>query len=293
MLKKVLAAMLCSIMATAALSSCGKQIDVDDDKSTTTTAANSTTDKNVPEKNITAADLERFSERSVPQIDLEKSNVKNFTAPKKGDTVIIMKLKGYEGEIKIKLFSEYAEKGVENFVGHAENGYYDGLIFHRIISDFMIQGGDPLGTGMGGESIWGEKFDGGVNTNVIHAAGAVAYANSGSTATNGSQFYIVTGDTYAEEQFAEGYPEDAKQVYMNAGGTPFLDGGYTVFGQVYDGLDIVFAVQDVETDTTKDPTNPYVQDRPIEDVVIEYVKVGEYNGEETRWFISDYLDDKK
>lgn len=280
MLKKVLAAMLSSIMVAASLTSCGNQIEVDDDKTST--------EKTVTEKTITESELERFSDRSVPQIDLEKSDVKNFTAPEIGDTVIIMKLKGYNGEIKIRLFPEYAEKGVENFVGHAENGYYDGLIFHRIISDFMIQGGDPLGTGRGGESIWGGEFDGGVNANVIHAAGAIAYANSGSTATNGSQFYIVTGETYAEDLFTEGYPEDAKKVYMTAGGTPFLDGGYTVFGQVYDGLDIVFAVQDVETDTTQDPSNPYVQDRPIEDVVIEYVKVGEYNGEETRWFIDDY-----
>ena len=106
-----------------------------------------------------------------------------------------MTIKDY-GDIKIKLFPEEAEKGVENFTGLAKDGYYDNLIFHRVINDFMIQGGDPLGNGTGGESIWGDKFDGGTSENLIHTAGAVAYANSGSTSTNGSQFYIVTGTKY-------------------------------------------------------------------------------------------------
>ena len=81
----------------------------------------------------------------------------------------------------------------ENFLTHAKDGYYDGLPFHRVIEDFMIQGGDPKGDGTGGESIWGGKFDGGVDDSLIHVRGAVAYANSGGTDTDGSQFYIVTG----------------------------------------------------------------------------------------------------
>ncbi|MBQ8297915.1 MAG: peptidylprolyl isomerase [Ruminococcus sp.] len=223
----------------------------------------------------------------------EKSGIANFTAPKKGEQVIVMNIKDY-GEVKIKLFPEYADKGVENFVEHAKEGYYDGLTFHRVISDFMIQGGDPLGTGTGGESIWGGKFDGGTDEHLIHAAGAVAYANSGATldnpsptASNGSQFYIVTGTVYDDatlEQMAAYYgttfTDEAKEIYTTVGGTPWLDGGYTIFGQVYDGLDVIFEVQNVATDSASN--------KPLEDVIMESVKVGEYDGEDIRWYMSDY-----
>jgi cyclophilin family peptidyl-prolyl cis-trans isomerase len=254
MLKKALTAAVCSILAVTALASCGeKNISVSEE---TTQAATST-----PSSQAAFGDT-----------------VMNFTAPQDGEEVIILTIKDY-GDIKIKLFPEYADKGVENFKTLAERGYYDGLIFHRIINNFMIQGGDPRGNGTGGESIWGAKFDGGTSPYLIHSAGAVAYANSGSTATDGSQFYIVTGQKYAEEQFAPDYPEAAKKVYIEDGGAPWLDGGYTVFGQVYDGLDIVFKLQQVATGAN---------DKPVTDVVIESMKVAKYDGGELRWHISDY-----
>lgn len=250
MLKKVLAAVLCSAVAAAGLTSCGKEIKVDE------------------------------------TADTGGTSIANFTAPEKGEQIIIMSIKNY-GEVKIKLFPEYADKGVENFVELAKQGYYDGLTFHRVISDFMIQGGDPEGTGMGGQSIWGDKFDGGTDSHLIHAAGAVAYANSGSTATNGSQFYIVTGTVYTEDDLNEldayyslNLTDEAKSIYTSVGGTPWLDGGYTVFGQVFEGLDVIFEVQNVATDTTSN--------KPLEDVVMESVTVGEYDGEELHWYISDY-----
>ena len=196
-----------------------------------------------------------------------------------------MKLKGYDGEVKIKLFPEYTEQGVENFLTLAEQGYYDGLTFHRVIKDFMIQGGDPKGDGTGGESIYEKGFDGGTDPHLIHAAGAVAYANSGSTATNGSQFYIVTGEVYDKDKIAElegyGYTltDNEKAVYGEYGGSPWLDGGYTVFGQVFDGLDIVFDIQETETDDN---------DKPKTDVVIEKMTVSEYKDEPVRWNISEY-----
>jgi cyclophilin family peptidyl-prolyl cis-trans isomerase len=148
----------------------------------------------------------------------------------------------------------------------------------------MIQGGDPSGDGTGGESIWGGKFDGGKYFNLIHAAGAIAYANSGSTSTDGSQFYIVTGKVYSDDEFAElksraSFTDSAEKVYKTAGGTPFLDGRYTVFGQVYDGLDIIFKAQNTETDES---------DKPKEDLIIESVTVEKYDGESPRWYISDY-----
>ncbi|MBP3242977.1 MAG: peptidylprolyl isomerase, partial [Ruminococcus sp.] len=153
--------------------------------------------------------------------------------------------------------------------------------------DFMIQGGDPNGDGTGGESTWGGEFDGGTDPHAIHAAGAIAYANSGSTATDGSQFYIVTGEKYTDAQFDDlekyGYrlSDNAKEVYRTQGGTPFLDGSYTVFGQVFDGLDIVFRISEVETGDN---------DKPAEPVTIESVTIGEYDGRDVRWYMSDYGD---
>lgn len=301
MFKRALIAVFCSVIAASMFTSCGKEIkDSKSDTNTSntdnavsdTTAAgnddkqNGVQDPNSPYNALGEINISRFSDRKAPEIDLENSAVKNFTTPEKGEKIVIMKFKDYEGEVKIRLFPEYAELGVENFVGLAEQGYYDGLTFHRIVKDFMIQGGDPNGTGTGGESIWGDKFDGGTNENVIHAAGTLAYANSGSTATNGSQFYIVTGETFTEDMFAENYPADAKEVYKSVGGSPWLDGSYTIFGQVYDGLDIIFSLQDTETYQANAFSNEV--STPVKPVEIEYVKVGEYNGEELKWFISDY-----
>ena len=149
----------------------------------------------------------------------------------------------------------------------------------------MIQGGDPNGDGTGGESIYDKGFDGGTDPHLIHAAGAVAYANNGTTASNGSQFYIVTGEVYSDSEIEEiesyGYAltENEEEIYKTCGGVPWLDGGYTVFGQVFDGLDIVFDVQKVETGEN---------DKPKEDVVIESMTVSEYKDGEVRWNISDY-----
>ncbi|SEK47348.1 Peptidyl-prolyl cis-trans isomerase (rotamase)-cyclophilin family [Ruminococcus sp. YRD2003] len=212
--------------------------------------------------------------------DPTKADVVNYTAPAEGETIVKMKIKDY-GEVKFKLFPEYVPEAVENFVTHAKDGYYDGLTFHRIIDEFMIQGGDPLGTGTGGESIWGEKFDGGKYFNLIHAAGALAYANSGGTDSDGSQFYIVTGSVFDEDELAGAAQctDSAKKVYTTYGGAPWLDGNYTVFGQVFDGLDVVFKIQKAETGDN---------DKPVKDVIIESVTVEEYDGSPLRWYPSDY-----
>ncbi len=216
--------------------------------------------------------------------DTSSYNITNFTAPKEGEDIIVMTIKDH-GDVKIKLFPDQADKGVENFKGLADKGYYDGLIFHRVIENFMIQGGDPTGTGMGGECIWGDKFDGGTSPDLHHVSGAVAYANSGGTSTNGSQFYIVTGEKYSKEDLsqleAQGITmtDDTKKVYEELGGTPWLDGGYTIFGQVFDGLDIIFDVQGVDTDES---------DKPKEDLVIEKISVEKYDGGDVKFFMSDY-----
>ena len=158
-------------------------------------------------------------------------------------------------------------------------GYYDELIFHRIISNFMIQGGDPKGNGTGGKSIWGDQFDGGVPEGLYHFSGAVAYANSGSTSTDGSQFYIVnTPEGYLQNTCEElmqydpstySWPQNVVEMYNEKGGTPFLDGSYTVFGQVFEGLDIVRELGNVETDSN---------DKPLKQVQMESVKIVDYEG---------------
>lgn len=169
------------------------------------------------------------------------------------------------GDIKIKLFPEIAPKTVENFLTHAENGYYEGIIFHRVIKDFMIQGGDPTGTGMGGESIWGSPFADEFSMNAFNLRGALSMANAG-PGTNGSQFFIVQAplvDVRMGEQMKQaGYPEEIIKAYMEQGGTPWLDHKHTVFGQVIEGMDVVDNIINVETS---------YGDKPTVDVVIQKI----------------------
>jgi cyclophilin family peptidyl-prolyl cis-trans isomerase len=140
------------------------------------------------------------------------------------------------GPIEVELFDDDAPKTVENFVKLARDGFYDGVIFHRVIPDFMIQGGDPTGTGRGGP---GYMFEDEFNDNKV-VRGALAMANAGPN-TNGSQFFIVTADA-----------------------TPWLDGKHTVFGRVTGGMDAVDAISSVETDAN---------DKPRADVTIERVEL--------------------
>lgn len=168
------------------------------------------------------------------------------------------------GTIKIKLFPEHAPKTVENFLTHAKDGYYDGVIFHRVIKDFMIQGGDPEGTGRGGESIYGEGFEDEFSDRLYNFRGALSMANAG-PGTNGSQFFIVQLPELPEEGLPPAdYPEKVKEEYAANGGTPWLDGKHTVFGQVIEGMDIVDAMAEVET---------IHGDRPVEDIIIESIDI--------------------
>lgn len=189
--------------------------------------------------------------------------------PVSGDTVATMKTT--LGDIKIKLFPKFAPKAVENFVTHAKNGYYNGLIFHRVIPDFMIQGGDPMGSGIGGESIWGVPFEDEFAPELHNLRGALSMANSGPS-TNGSQFFIVQAKDapsqmieQMEQMTAEqGFPPEATQSYKELGGTPWLDFRHTVFGQVFEGMDVVDAIAAVKTGAN---------DKPIEDVKINEIVV--------------------
>lgn len=172
-----------------------------------------------------------------------------------------------KGTIKIKLFPEEAPKTVENFLTHVENGYYDGLIFHRVIKDFMLQGGDPTGTGMGGESIWGSSFEDEFSRNLFNFRGALSMANAGPN-TNGSQFFIVQASEVPKNMTLQMkyayFPEEVVNAYKENGGTPWLDYRHTVFGQVVEGMDLVDLISDVPKGA---------QDRPVEDVVINTIKI--------------------
>ncbi|MEO8072508.1 MAG: peptidylprolyl isomerase [Acidobacteriota bacterium] len=148
-----------------------------------------------------------------------------------------------KGTIKIELLEEDAPKTTENFRLLAEKGYYDGVIFHRVIKNFMVQGGDPLGEGYGGESAWGGKFDDEIDKSSTlyqgpYNKGTVAMANSGPN-TNGSQFFIMHND----------YP---------------LPPSYTKFGQVIEGQDVVDEIAEVKTNAN---------DKPLVSVVMEKVTI--------------------
>ena len=144
-----------------------------------------------------------------------------------------------QGNIKAKLFPEIAPKAVENFMTHAKEGYYNGTPFHRVIDEFMIQGGDPKGDGTGGESIWKKGFKVEISNRLYHIRGALAMARSQALDSQGSQFYIVQNDQDVSDGLAiQYYPEKIIEAYKK-GGTPQLDGNYTVFGQVIEGMDVV------------------------------------------------------
>lgn len=205
------------------------------------------------------------------------------------------------GEFSIRFFPEVAPMAVYSFKMNALDGYYDGLTFHRVIEDFMVQGGDPNGDGSGGESIWGEDFDDEFSDTLFNITGAVSMANSGSD-TNGSQFFINYNtsssdwDTLASiyawylsdpDSYYELYgmaatntdllTEEIIELYDTYGGNIHLDSylspdesGHTVFGQVFDGLDVVEKISEARVWTTS-----Y---EPCNDIIIESVEIVIYEG---------------
>ena len=180
----------------------------------------------------------------------------------------IATIKTNHGDMRIKLFPEHAPKTVANFIALSKDGYYDGVIFHRIIKDFMIQGGDPTGTGMGGESIYGQSFEDEFSEELYNVRGALSMANAGPN-TNGSQFFIVQNQhlPYSKKEIARGgWPEPIAEIYAEKGGTPHLDRRHTVFGQLADeaSYKVLDAIAGVETGA---------MDKPVEDVVIETIEI--------------------
>jgi peptidylprolyl isomerase len=170
-------------------------------------------------------------------VTVQESTVKKVienNSSKKEEILVVLKTN--QGDITLKMFPKVAPLAVENFVTHAKEGYFDGLIFHRVIKDFMIQGGDPTGTGRGGESIWKKEFVNEYAPNVkFNRPFLLAMANHGAN-TNGSQFFITTK------------------------ATPFLNGGYTIFGEVVSGQESVRKIENTKIEK---------EDRPLQEQKIE------------------------
>lgn len=247
-------------------------------------------------ENTEGADGELTEEEQAYQAYLDElatqgDTITQLDPPAQGEEIAVMHTT--MGDIKIKFFPEAAPKAVENFKTLAKEGYYDGVTFHRVINDFMIQGGDPTGTGAGGESIYGEPFEDEFSPSLYNFRGALSMANSGAN-TNGSQFFIVQArevtegywdyiDAIIEEYGADNvlynsqtgsmvkvnYSDEARQIYDEIGGTPHLDYVHTVFGQVFEGMDVVDAIASVAVDEN---------DKPADDVIIQSITFENYEG---------------
>ncbi|GGI64866.1 peptidylprolyl isomerase [Enterococcus alcedinis] len=236
MKKKNLVMLSATLLTAIALAACSPSTDSSAENSETT-----------PSSSIDLSQVE------LPQLDNEI---------KENESVV--EITTSKGKITVKLFPDIAPKAVENFVTHAKDGYYDGTTFHRIIEEFMIQGGDPNGDGTGGESIWGEGFTVEKSNQLYHIRGALSMARAQALDSQGSQFFIVQNTQDMTKDLAIQFtPEKIIEAYKN-GGFPSLDGEYTVFGQVIDGMDVVDEIAKVETGAN---------DIPTEEVTIESMKV--------------------
>jgi peptidyl-prolyl cis-trans isomerase-like 1 len=172
--------------------------------------------------------------------DNENSNILEKGNNSMSDSTTVAIIKTNMGTIEIELFADKTPKTVENFVGLAEKGYYNGVIFHRVMDNFMIQGGDPSGTGRNGTSLWGGTFEDEFVPELRHdSPGTLSMANRGPN-TNTSQFFITLVPT------------------------PWLDGKHTIFGKVISGMDVVYAIGKVKT---------AAGDRPVNDVIMEEVTI--------------------
>ena len=213
----------------------------------------------------TETEKETVKENVLDKVEAPSGEGVQFEDAENYSTLAEMEIEGY-GTITFCLFEEQAPKAVENFVKLSESGYYEGVTFHRVINDFMIQGGDPTGTGSGGESAFGADFEDEFSMDLFPYRGSLCMANAGSN-TNGSQFFIVQSDqkdASFTEQIRELGADQVADNYEKIGGTPWLWYKHTVFGQVLDGMEVVDAIAAVETNA---------QDKPLEDVVIKKITI--------------------
>lgn len=267
-MKKIIGIIFIMFILLFALTGCGNE----NTQNNTTNKAKSSNTTNTAKKEETKVDYKQAAE-------------KQMAKPEAGETIAIFHVKDY-GDIKVKFFEDIAPKAVENFVTHARNGYYNGLTFHRVINEFMIQGGDPKGDGTGGESIWGEGFGTELDTSLVPYRGSLCMAMSQLPNSIGSQFFI-TQPTYdgvlkryseqmgvdietVKNYLKSKYPAELLKQYEIYGGDLLsLYQQYTVFGQVYEGLDVLDKIAGAEV--TYSSLNE--KSLPVEDIVIESIEV--------------------
>lgn len=226
----------------------------------------------------------------------DTSRILQAELPTDGEEIAVITTS--KGVVKMRFYPDEAPKAVENFKTLAKDGYYDGLLFHRVIDGFMVQTGDPTGTGSGGESCWGEDFEDEISGKLHFYRGTVAMANAGPN-TNGSQFFIVQAKDVPEEAVTviqeardsneeeigmtlkDGYytlgtlfPDAVLNYYKEQGGAIHLENVFgathTIFGQVFEGMDTVDAIAAAETGEN---------DKPVEDVIIEKIEFEPYQAQ--------------
>lgn len=239
---------------------------------------NNDSDIKQEEKNMSPAQRFVLDLAKLTKEEVEENAEKQMAEPNEGDTIAILHIKDY-GDVKIKFFENVAPKACENFITHAQEGYYNGITFHRVINEFMIQGGDPTATGRGGESIWGKGFEEELSPTVLPYKGALCMASAGvGKSSLGSQFYIVQANYnelmeghlnyYGYSNLLNSYRKYSGDLYDLA-----IYGQYTTFGQVIEGIEIVDKISQVETiqdDITK-------KDKPVQDVVISSIEITTYS----------------
>lgn len=257
MLKKMFALMLFSSLI---ITSCGQK-----------DATQETNKKDESKNKVEIVEMEEAKESRIEKDENGKliiEKLPQFEPMVDGEEYAVMKTN--MGDISIRFFPEVAPNAVNNFKVHAQNGYFDGLIFHRVIENFMIQGGDPKGTGTGGTSIWKTPFNDEFDYDILNFGGSLAMANSGKN-TNGSQFFINLNVEIPQAGLdnlrkAE-YPEIIVEKFAEVGGNPHLNFKHTVFGQVFDGMDIVSKISKVKVGAGS---------KPVEDVIIESIEMKNY-----------------
>ena len=218
--------------------------------------------------------------KRVPRRKTVDSEQRQFVQPAEGDIIAIFETS--LGEIRAVLYPDAAPMAVNNFAGLARTGYYDGTVIWRAEYGFVVQGGDADGTGSGGGTIWSNNpYPLEASDSLRHYAGALCAAFSAQGGTG--QFYFVQAlpdsvDKTLQSQLAEaGYPEEQVAAYKAAGGLPYLDNTDTVFGQVYQGMEVVDAIACADTVRTEGGTDTF---RPVEDIVISHITVTTYQAGE-------------
>lgn len=226
-------------------------------------------------------------EISDEDIDWNKVKLKQFEPPETGDQIAVFHTN--MGDITVRFFPDEAPLAVENFLVHAREGYYDGVLFHSVMYEFLIQTGDPSTKdpdvnpekyGQGGDSIWGGGFDDEYSPDLYNFRGALSMANAGQPGSNGSQFFIVQStnvtETLLEQMGAREvwwFNDMIVDKYREVGGAPWLDRRNTVFGHVIEGMDIVDKIAAVPVVDASNADATLRNYRPINPVVIESIEI--------------------